>query len=318
MVKNMSLIAAIQDRNVVDVQDALDKGSEVNYRNIHEDCKTPLHHAVAVGDKGIVELLLKKGADPETRSKDDKKPLDMLSNPACKSEIEGIFQKYGCVIPPISPSSAASLLVSTYTKRKGTSSIRGQLYETKLLALVLFRALHRAAITAFSLATNVDDVGAFDDVVLRYTEGGTDKALYLQAKHKDGKQTNLKDMLDAEKGDFSIVKYFRSYLDLKIAEQNGVAIPEELIIFTNIGVNCALPKGSNVTVQNEQVDQNHLFFTAIQGEKIQLKGLSETLKKIAKKWYIETLAGIFAEQFMSSNKGDTLEEFIKKKASSYR
>uniref|UniRef100_A0A1S4KFV5 Uncharacterized protein n=2 Tax=Culex quinquefasciatus TaxID=7176 RepID=A0A1S4KFV5_CULQU len=191
------LIAAIQDSNVTGVQAALDNGADINFRIAFDENKTALHHAVAAGDPRIVDLLLQNGADPTVKSKDGKMPIELIADNARKSTIEAVFKKHGCGVKPLpSPNSAPSVPAPTYSKRKGTTSIRGQLYETKLLALVLFRALHRDDITSFNLATNVDDAGAFDDIVMRYTVNGTDKCIYLQAKHKDCKETNFKDMID--------------------------------------------------------------------------------------------------------------------------
>ncbi|XP_039439248.1 uncharacterized protein LOC120420322 [Culex pipiens pallens] len=251
------LIAAIKNRNVTGVQSALDNGADINFRIAFDENKTALHHAVAAGDPRIVDLLLQNGADPTVKSKDGKMPIELIVDNARKSTIEAVFKKHGCGVKPLpSPNSAPSVPVSTYSKRKGTTSIRGQLYETKLLALVLFRALHRDDITSFNLATNVDDAGAFDDIVMRYTVNGTDKCIYLQAKHKDCNETNFKDMIDgSEKGDFSLLKYFKGYLELKV---RNVA-DSEFIIFTNIEINCKIPNNLGLTTHSSSVDPNNFF-----------------------------------------------------------
>lgn len=314
--KIMPLIAAIQNRNVTGVQAALDNGADINFRIAFDENKTALHHAVAAGDPRIVDMLLQKGADPTVKSKDGKMPIELIVDNARKSTIEAVFKKHGCGVKPLqSPNSALSVPVSTYSKRKGTTSIRGQLYETKLLALVLFRALHRDDITSFNLATNVDDAGAFDDIVMRYTVNGTDKCIYLQAKHKDCKETNFKDMIDgsSEKGDFSLLKYFKSYLALEIPKLqcDTKSADDEFLIFTNIGIKWTIPEGIDLTLHDRAVDTNNLFYTKRKGKCIYLNGSLKILKEATIKWYYDSLAVILAKQFVCSNQGTSLREFIK-------
>ncbi|CAH0599547.1 unnamed protein product [Chrysodeixis includens] len=97
-----------------------------------------------------------------------------------------------------------------YKKRPGTSSVRGHLYETKLLSLIQFRARHDERIEEFKLATNVDNIGAFDDICFRAKVKGLDReiAVFVQAKHKERDQvftlSNTK-----------LTKYFESYLRIE-------------------------------------------------------------------------------------------------------
>ncbi|KAJ8705742.1 hypothetical protein PYW08_012788 [Mythimna loreyi] len=101
----------------------------------------------------------------------------------------------------------------TYRKRAGTSGIQGQLYETKLISLLYFRMKHDDSIKQFSLATNRDDTGAFDDICFRADVKGFDKplAVFIQAKHRE----NDKLLTFSSKTDLS--KYFGSYLEIRRA-----------------------------------------------------------------------------------------------------
>nr|XP_021186033.2 uncharacterized protein LOC110373177 isoform X1 [Helicoverpa armigera]XP_049705116.1 uncharacterized protein LOC110373177 isoform X1 [Helicoverpa armigera] len=105
-----------------------------------------------------------------------------------------------------------------YPKRTGTSGLSGQLYETKLLSLILFRALYVQEVNKFVMATNVEGMGAFDDIVFRYYSNNNDKPklLFIQAKHRDNP---AKDKFTVEEimksnGDFSLNKYLESYIKI--------------------------------------------------------------------------------------------------------
>ncbi|KAJ8704057.1 hypothetical protein PYW07_013351 [Mythimna separata] len=102
---------------------------------------------------------------------------------------------------------------NTYKKRAGTSGIQGQLYETKLISLIYFRMIHDDSIKQFSLATNRDDIGAFDDISFKADVKGFEKplAVFIQAKHRE----NDKLLTFTSKTD--LTKYFGSYLEIRRA-----------------------------------------------------------------------------------------------------
>ncbi|KAJ8729639.1 hypothetical protein PYW08_001220 [Mythimna loreyi] len=97
-----------------------------------------------------------------------------------------------------------------YSKRKGTSGICGQLYESKLISLLYFRALRDTRILDFQLASNVDNIGAFDDICFRASIEGLNKPVlvFIQAKHKENENKTLKNDLST---------YFVSYLKIRHA-----------------------------------------------------------------------------------------------------
>ncbi|KAJ8705847.1 hypothetical protein PYW08_012893 [Mythimna loreyi] len=95
-----------------------------------------------------------------------------------------------------------------YDKGEGTSGIRGQLYETKLLSLIFYTAKHDDSVEEFQLASNIADIGAFDDICVRVKLKGIAKPLLvcMQAKHKEHSE---------QTPDIDIIKYFRSYLKIR-------------------------------------------------------------------------------------------------------
>lgn len=100
-----------------------------------------------------------------------------------------------------------------YKKRAGTSGIQGQLYETKLMSLIYFRLKHNDTVSQFNLATNRDDVGAFDDICFKAKLKNNKKPVnvFIQAKHRE------KDKLLTFNSKTELAKYFASYLDIRRA-----------------------------------------------------------------------------------------------------
>ncbi|KAJ8705722.1 hypothetical protein PYW08_012768 [Mythimna loreyi] len=100
---------------------------------------------------------------------------------------------------------------TSYKKRPGTSGVLGELYESKLISLIYFRLKHDDSVEQFSLASNRDGTGDFDDICFLLKIKGFDKplAVFLQAKHRQNNQllkfTNETDLS----------KYYNSYLKIR-------------------------------------------------------------------------------------------------------
>lgn len=129
----------------------------------------------------------------------------------------------------------------TYRKRNGAADTRGQDYEVALCCLLLLRAIRLAQ--DFFLASNHDDAGNFDDVVLIYRLPADElkyRVVLLQAKHKNNFTITLKALV-GPKNDFSLGKYFESYLNVKhlwktpvVMEQRLQMVEEvTLVLYTN-------------------------------------------------------------------------------------
>lgn len=78
-------------------------------------------------------------------------------------------------------------MAKCYKKRAGTSGISGHLYETKLIALILYRLTHEGCIEDFCLVSNMDEIGAFDDICFKIKIKGNERpvAIFMQVKHKE-------------------------------------------------------------------------------------------------------------------------------------
>ncbi|XP_022819037.1 uncharacterized protein LOC111351360 [Spodoptera litura] len=101
-----------------------------------------------------------------------------------------------------------------YKKREGTSGIKGQLYETKLISLINFRAKFDNSLKDCYLATNMADIGTFDDICFRAKAkiGNSNKqiAIFVQAKHREADKTVL--TLNSKN---DLAKWFASYLTIR-------------------------------------------------------------------------------------------------------
>ncbi|CAB3234559.1 unnamed protein product [Arctia plantaginis] len=97
-----------------------------------------------------------------------------------------------------------------YKKRAIGHSIHGQLYETKLLSLILFRAQHNNDIEEFYMGSNIENAHHFDDICFKAKIKGHDRPLvvFLQVKHKANDRIPIPNPIN-------IVKFFNSYLAIK-------------------------------------------------------------------------------------------------------
>jgi len=143
-----------------------------------------------------------------------------------------------------------------YEKAKGSAGIHGQVFEYKFCALEYLRATNKGY--RFKLASNVKGLGAFDDVTIEYLDDNSRKShIFVQLKSKVKRHVTIS-QLKSKNGDFSLRKYYESYLQV---EENfncseGVkmdgSIEESLfIIYTNTDVACYL-KSNRVTDIGEE------------------------------------------------------------------
>ena len=125
--------------------------------------------------------------------------------------------------------------------QKGNDADHGNRFQSKLLLLFFLRAINKGY--DFYLGTELPDQGAkFDDLIFKYhkqrNEGSDTSSWsyqYLQAKHKkyETESTKIKEnQLLADAGDFSVPKYFRSFLEMS---RRGDDI-ENCIVCTNADV----------------------------------------------------------------------------------
>ncbi|XP_050435597.1 uncharacterized protein LOC126842596 [Adelges cooleyi] len=129
-------------------------------------------------------------------------------------------------------------------------SFHGNIYQLKMLMLCLWRAI-QCQYTSFRLASDLLEAEKFDDVVFQYRKNDEEKwkSRLLQVKHKEGstpdeelsKITKTDLISTDDHNDFSLQKYFRSYLKIKQrSKENSIysifsdeCEIEDIIVITN-------------------------------------------------------------------------------------
>ncbi|EDS37724.1 predicted protein [Culex quinquefasciatus] len=310
--RNFLLVDAIIRKQLHEVDSLLNSGADIDFINYLDKNNTPLHYAAFADAPDIKEFLLSKGANPDSTNDEGISPFELNATGEDSS------------LQSVKLDSNEPAFSATYIKRPGTSAISGQLYETKLLALALFRLVHDSQIPSFYLGTNLDEAGAFDDVVLRYRIGGRDRVLFLQAKHKEdcSKKIALKDLLDPDKtsGNFNLGKYFRSYLQIryKFSANSASAVfngdfektNAELILFTSAAMDTSLGSSAELVVKSEQTARTCLFYSVPRGNTISFEGFPKSFVKVASQWHFEAMAEVVIKRLMLSKKCDDLRKSV--------
>jgi hypothetical protein len=96
-----------------------------------------------------------------------------------------------------------------YTKLSGFADMRGGKFEVSTIAMLFCRALNTRH--DFFLASNMDAVPGFDDIVLKLEE----QPIFIQLKHKRNKAKLQISQLLQLNGDFSVLKLCSAYFQLK-------------------------------------------------------------------------------------------------------
>ncbi|XP_063924823.1 uncharacterized protein LOC135138749 [Zophobas morio] len=97
----------------------------------------------------------------------------------------------------------------TFEKRGGTTD-KGKKYGDLVTANVALQLVSDSKIRDFRISSNDKNFGDFDDVVIEiWTDRGINRKA-LQLKHSNEKRQLYTKQLAGEKGDFSLIKYFKS------------------------------------------------------------------------------------------------------------
>lgn len=133
-----------------------------------------------------------------------------------------------------------------YKKSDGNAAVKGHFYEIKVIMLIAIQAIIKGF--TFKLASNMENAGTFDDVVVNFEyidESGVknQKCVFIQLKHiisTERDKLSLKELNQRKKkpGRFELQKYFNSYLaiqkDQSMFLENGFDVTNaEFIIYTN-------------------------------------------------------------------------------------
>ncbi|XP_063924810.1 uncharacterized protein LOC135138742 isoform X4 [Zophobas morio] len=111
-----------------------------------------------------------------------------------------------------------------FEKRAGTTD-KGKKYEDLVTANVALQMVSDSKIRDFYIFSNDKNFGDFDDVVIEIETASGIKTKALQLKHSNEKKQLYIKQLAGKKGDFSLIKYFKSAQEIQGEVQ-------ELILFT--------------------------------------------------------------------------------------
>lgn len=237
------------------IENLLPRIADIDGIDLNDNGNTVLHVAALKGHLDVIELLLKNGANPDTKNKAGETPLDLLNlaynhSVPNRQAIIQLLQNPPSANkrPHTNPDLPAKRIksgptVSDPSRREETypasglkNSLHGVYYQLRLLMLFFKRGLDKGY--DFSLATEWDAAEKFDDLVFRYKDSqGDTQYRFLQAKHKldeDEKITVGKLLTEDKNGEFNLEKYFVSYLKIKKNTGFRLGILQDFIICTNI------------------------------------------------------------------------------------
>ncbi|XP_062700539.1 uncharacterized protein LOC115256613 isoform X1 [Aedes albopictus] len=154
----------------------------------------------------------------------------------------------------IDPESTALVTYESSIK----SGTHGDVYQKQLAQLLLLRLTREER--DFNLAYELTSADKFDDVVLYDKEAK--QWIFLQSKHADGKDSkiDLNGLLpeaNREKGDFSLYKYFTSYMLIRDRFKGK----HKFLLFTNKKLDEKLKTARNHLLIDDQEVHEYLRFT---------------------------------------------------------
>uniref|UniRef100_A0A2A4JSJ0 Uncharacterized protein n=1 Tax=Heliothis virescens TaxID=7102 RepID=A0A2A4JSJ0_HELVI len=289
LLQNALLFTAIRKNNspeekIKKIATWLNKGAGINIVDANNLNNTPLHVAVSKGDIEVVKFLLATGASVTCKNSKDQTPLDIaqLTKTSEGKAIVDILSSY-VAEKQIQPQKQVTDLMDKmnlqenskqdaqpstskncqqedkkanenaqlyYRKRSGTSGLGGQLYETKLLSLILLRTLYDSEIPEFLLGANLAALPkALDDIYLMYKTKDSDKSryLFLQVQHREdpNKDKVTVDAVLKISGDFSLFRYYLGYTSL--SKYLPMESECDIVLFTSANENFAKKKVVNQT-----------------------------------------------------------------------
>ncbi|XP_063923728.1 uncharacterized protein LOC135137887 [Zophobas morio] len=137
--------------------------------------------------------------------------------------------KTGSLEENLQPQGNASLTKKNFRKRSGTTD-KGKKYENMIIANIVLRMVSTEKVKNFYVSSNDANFGAFDDVVIEVETNKGIQSMAVQLKHSNKPGNLVIARLASEKGDFSILKYFKSFQEIKKK-------PQQCILFTNLKLN---------------------------------------------------------------------------------
>jgi hypothetical protein len=145
-----------------------------------------------------------------------------------------------------------------YRRDKGAVGIHGATFEYKFCALIFARMKNIGY--KFKLASNVEGLGAFDDVFVEYLDDNyRKKYIFVQLRSKIRQRVTMEQLL-AGRGDFSLRKYYESYIQIEEkfnCSGEGVKLKGSIddslfIIYTNVDVGVNLKSYKVIDLNQEE------------------------------------------------------------------
>lgn len=104
--------------------------------------------------------------------------------------------------------------LQVFLKRSGTTN-EGKDYENSIIAHIIIKLLLDDRLTDFKISSNDSRLGDFDDAVIeKFFHGKPPEKIAFQLKHSTHSKKLNSDQLTREKGDYSLIKYCKSYQKL--------------------------------------------------------------------------------------------------------
>ncbi|KAJ3652955.1 hypothetical protein Zmor_018877 [Zophobas morio] len=120
----------------------------------------------------------------------------------------------------------ASSTKQSFRKRPGTTD-KGKKYENVIIANIVLHMVSTETVKNFYVSSDDANFGDFDDVVIEVQTDTGIQSMAVQLKHSNKPGNLVTTRLASEKGDFSLLKYFKSFQEIKEK-------PQQFILFTNL------------------------------------------------------------------------------------
>ncbi|XP_063925148.1 uncharacterized protein LOC135139015 [Zophobas morio] len=142
--------------------------------------------------------------------------------------MENLYHKQSSheLSPNFQPKESASSPEKIFRKRLGTTD-KGKKYENMVAANSILRMVTTDKVKNFYISSDDSNFGVFDDVVIEMETDEGIKTIAVQLKHSNSKGSLGIPRLASETGDFSLLKYYKSFQELNKK-------PHQSILFTNL------------------------------------------------------------------------------------
>ncbi|XP_063904028.1 uncharacterized protein LOC135123367 [Zophobas morio] len=216
--------------------------------------------------------------------------------------------------------------IESFRKRSGTTD-RGKEYEEVVLAFVVLELIKDVETKNFHVSSNEEGFGAFDDIVIKTESNKGNEIKAVQLKHNENKILSTKSLM-SKTGDFSILKYFKSFQEIKKEV-------DEFILFTNRPFKCddntsfqleeeefsIIPVKVKAASELAEIDSAYQFKIIEEDWNVEMRPKIRQYQKFFSKFYlytdqkkVEILKNSVAENFKTTYYSDQeiFEKFFKR------